>query len=367
MATGWVWNEAFNWHNTGNGAGWLPPGGYIEPFHSLESPESKGRLANLVEVSGLASQLLRIDASEAADEEILRVHTPEYLERLRELDQTGGDTGEVAHMGPGGLWIARLAAGAVSNAMRSVLRGDVDNAYALVRPAGHHAEADRGRGFCILANASIAIASAREEFDVGRVAVVDWDVHHGNGTQAAFWDDPETLTISIHQDRLYPTDSGLHAENGGPGAEGAALNVPLPPGCGDDAYVEAVERVVVPALRRFKPEVIHVASGFDASVWDPLGRMMVTSDGFRRLARLMKDLAEELCDGRLVFGHEGGYSAHYVPFCGLAVLEELAGLETPVEDPFLEGLLAYPQHRLQPHQDEAIREAAQLVARVPGR
>ncbi len=268
-------------------------------------------------------------------------------------------------MGPGGLWIAKLAAGAVSNALRAVLQGDVRNAYALVRPAGHHAEADRGRGFCILANAAIAITKARRELAVGRVAVVDWDVHHGNGTQSVFWNDPATLTISLHQDRLYPTDSGLHAENGGPHAPGTSINVPLPPGCGDEAYVTAVERVVVPALHRFKPDVIVVASGMDAGVFDPLGRMMVTSDGFRRLARSVKTAAEQLCEGRVVFGHEGGYSPHYVPFCGLAVLEELSGIRTAVEDPFLAAVGLYPQHALQPHQENAIAEAERLLASVP--
>lgn len=365
MATGWVWHEAFNWHNTGNGVGWLPPGGYLQPYASMESPESKGRFANLVEVSGLKDQLVSIPATECTTEDILRVHTKEYLQKLEDLDPTGGESGDSASFGAGGLWIARLAAGAVTNAVRAVLKGEVDNAYALVRPAGHHAEPDRGRGFCILANASIAIKAAREEFGIERIAVVDWDVHHGNGTQAVFWDDANTLTISLHQDRLYPTDSGLRQENGGPGAEGTVLNVPLPPGCGDDAYVAAVERVVGPALRRFKPELIIVASGMDAGIWDTLGRMMVTSDGFRRLTRVVKGLAEELCGGRLVFGHEGGYSPHYVPFCGLAVVEELSGIKTPADDPFLEGLMVYPQHALQPHQDEAIIEAEKLVAQVP--
>ena len=251
------------------------------------------------------------------------------------------------------------------NAVRSVLAGSVQNAYALVRPAGHHAEANRGRGFCILANTPIAIRAARAEFGLGRVAVVDWDVHHGNGTQSIFWDDPHTLTISIHQDRLYPYDSGLRDELGGEAALGTNLNIPLPPGCGDDAYVSAVERVVVPALKRFKPELIVVASGMDAGVWDPLGRMMVTSDGFRRLTSSMRSVADEVSGGKLVFAHEGGYSAHYVPFCGLAVVEELSGIKSRFEDPFLDAVAAYPQHAIQPHQAEEISRAVELVASVP--
>src|SRR5262249_52769719 len=153
----------------------------------------------------------------------------------------------------------------------------------------------------------------------GRVATVDWDVHHGNGTQAIFYDDPSVLTISLHQDNLFPAASGGIAENGtGPG-EGFNINVPLPPGSGPGAYVAAFERVVLPALRRFKPELIVVPSGFDAGGVDPLGRMMMSAGGFRELTALLMAVAKELCGGRIVMTHEGGYSEMYAPYCGLAV------------------------------------------------
>ena len=210
--------------------------------------------------------------------------------------------------------------------------------YAPVRPPGHHAEPTLGRGFCIFGNAAIGVMHAREARGLARVAVVDWDVHHGNGTQKAFYADPSVLTISIHQDNCYPPDSGhVHEIGEGPG-EGFNLNVPLPPGSGVGAYVAAFERVVAPALRAFAPELIVVASGLDANTMDPLAHMLVHSDGYRQLTRIVLDVADEVCGGRLVVEHEGGYSPAYVPYCGLAVVEELAGVRGTIADPFLPGL-----------------------------
>jgi acetoin utilization deacetylase AcuC-like enzyme len=234
-----------------------------------------------------------------------------------------------------------------------------------VRPPGHHAIADRGFGFCLFANVALAIMHAREVHRVGRIATVDWDVHHGNGTQAAFYDSPDVLTISIHQDRLFPSNSGTLGEVGeGPG-KGFNINVPLPPGCGDGAYLAAIERVVLPALERFKPELIVVPSGFDASHADPLGRMMVSSEGYRSMTRLVMQAADALCDGRLVMSHEGGYSAVYVPYCGLAVLEEMSGVRTHIDDPWMPIVSGWGQTDLQPHQNAAIDAAARLVATMP--
>jgi acetoin utilization deacetylase AcuC-like enzyme len=210
----------------------------------------------------------------------------------------------------------------------------------------------------------LAIKSARATHGVAKVAVVDWDVHHGNGTQAAFYDDPDTLTISIHQDNLFPAASGTLAERGAGAGEGYNLNIPLPPGCGNGAYLEAMRRVVLPALDKFRPDVIVVACGFDASGADPLGRMMVTSEGYRAMTAMLMDAADRLCGGRLMMTHEGGYSASYVPYCGLAVLEQLSGIRTGVEDPFQPVLGDYGQQDLQPHQSTAIAAAEALLASI---
>jgi len=346
------------WHDTRHAAGFVPAGGVVEPGEHAENPGTKRRFRNLVEVSGLLDHLVHIPPRMATEEEILRFHIPEYVERIKTLSsENGGDAGELTPFGPGSYEIALLAAGGCMSAVDAVINGTVDNAYALVRPPGHHAEPDLGRGFCIFLNTGLAAMHAREVRGLERVAIVDWDVHHGNGAQKAFWRDPAVLTISLHQAGYYPPDSG-HVEDMGEGeGEGFNINVPLPPGSGAGAYVAALERVVTPALRAHRPELILVASGLDANAMDPLAHMMVHSAAYKQMTRILMDVAEEVCEGRLVMCHEGGYSAGYVPFCGLAVVEELSGITTGVEDPFLEFFEGVEYQELQPHQDEVIAVA----------
>lgn len=338
MSTGFVWHERMMWHDTGSAAaGGLPHQSRFQPGDHFEHPETKRRLKNLLDAYDISSRLVSISPFAASDEDILRVHTADYLERLKRLDETGGNAGidvfDVAMMAQGGFGIARLSAGGAIAALAAVLNGDVKNAYALTRPPGHHAEPDRGRGFCILANIAIAVRAAQARFGIERVAVVDWDVHHGNGTERIFWEDPNVLTISLHQDGLYPHDAGGVADRGGGAGTGFNINIPLPPGSNGETYGYAFDRVVEPALRRFRPDVIVVASGFDACAMDPLGRMMLVSDHFAELTSRLLDQAKDLCGGKLVFCHEGGYSEAYVPFCGAAVIETLLGGTRQIEDP----------------------------------
>jgi acetoin utilization deacetylase AcuC-like enzyme len=216
-------------------------------------------------------------------------------------------------------------------------------------------------GYCIFANIAVAIEWARANRGVQRIAVVDYDVHHGNGTQSIFEADPDVLTISLHQDRLFPPDAGMRHEQGIGEGFGSVINIPMPAGCGNGAYIDAIDRVVAPAVRAFAPELILVASGFDASAADPLGRMSVTAAGYRAIAERLVVLARDVCDGKLVVSHEGGYSAVYVPYCGLAVLEALSGVHTGVKDPFAEIWDSSPVHALTPWQDEAISASAKLA------
>lgn len=362
MTTGYVWHERYAWHDTGTHAGLLPAGGPLQPYHNFESPESKSRFAGLVEVSGLLDHLLRVRARPATETDILRVHTAQHLERIKAGSAAGGgDAGDGASpFGAGSYEIALLAAGGTIAATEAVLTGQADNAYALVRPPGHHAVREHGMGYCIFANIAVAIEWARATQGVERVAVVDYDVHHGNGTQSIYDDDPDVLTISLHQDRLFPQNSGSLEDRG----TGTALNIPLPAGCGNGAYTEAVRRVVVPALHGFQPDIIMVASGFDASANDPLGRMTVTAAGYRTITGHLVQAAQDLCSGRLVMSHEGGYSAVYTPFCGLAVLEALSGHSTGVGDPFSGTWDASPQHDLTPWQNEVIQAAEVLATRL---
>jgi acetoin utilization deacetylase AcuC-like enzyme len=365
MATGFVFHELYLWHNTGTYAQVFPPGLTIQPGEHAENPETKRRFRNLLEVSGLLDDLVPIKARPATEDEIARFHTRDYIARIKAMsDAGGGDTGALTPFGQGSYEIALLSAGGAMALLDAVVSRRVRNGYALVRPPGHHAEAAQGMGFCLFGNVAVAILHGRAAHGLGRVATVDWDVHHGNGTQAAFYSDPQTLTISIHQDNLFPPNSGGLSEVGEGAGRGYNLNVPLPPGSGDGAYLATFERVVIPALRRFRPEMIVVPSGFDASGVDPLGNMMVTSEAYRALTRMLMEAADELCGGRLMMSHEGGYSQMYVPYCGLAVMETLVGRRTHVDDPWAPLMAQWGQQALQPHQDALIRQAEALLEAI---
>lgn len=365
MATGFVFHELYLWHNTWNWAQVFPPSLTIQPGTHAENPETKRRLRNLLEVSGILDHLVTIKPRSATFEEIARVHTPAHIARIKEISDRGyGDTGHLTPLGAGSYEIALLAAGGAIEAVEAVVAGSVQNAYALIRPPGHHATADVGMGFCLFANAAIAIRHAQERHGISRIATVDWDVHHGNGTQSIFYDDPSVLTISIHQDGLFPLGSGAMSENGEGEGEGSNINIPLPAGSGSGAYVLAFEKVVIPALRRFKPELIVVPCGFDASGVDPMGRMMMSSSGYRQLTRMLLDVADELCGGRLLMTHEGGYSEMYVPYCGLAVIEELCGHRSEVEDPWEAIMGEWGGMSAQPHQIAVVDQASELVNNI---
>lgn len=361
--TGYVWDERYAWHDTGTHAGIFPSGGFVQPYQNFESPESKSRMAALVEVSGMINNLTRIPARQVMEEDLLRVHTPGHVERIRaQSDASGGDAGDgFSPFGRGSYEIAKLAAGGTLAAAEAVLDGMVDNAYALVRPPGHHAEPDQGRGYCLFANVPVAIEALRAAGRVQRVAIFDYDVHHGNGAQKIYWDDPNVLAISVHQDRLFPTDSGLVEEQGSGSGLGRNINVPLPAGSGNGAYWSVVDEVAGPAIRAFKPDLIMVSSGFDPSAFDPLGRMSVTSGGFKGIAERLIALADDVCGGKIVFSHEGGYSPVHVPFCGLAVLEALTGVETGVEDPVNISVGESPTRAMTVWQHDVIEQSAALA------
>ena len=359
-ATGFVCDERYFWVEQGPA---VPLGRFDQPLEAWDSPEGKRRMLNLLDTSGLLAQLTPIPARMASEDELTRFHTADYVARVKELSEgDGGSVGEQAIVTPGSYDILALAAGGCMAAVDGVLGGDVQNAFAFVRPAGHHAERDRGRGFCIFGNTALAVMHARAGHGLGRVAVVDWDVHHGNGTQSAFYDNADVLTISIHQDRRYPQDSGGMEETGAGDGVGANINVPLPAGSGHGAYVETLAEVVMPALRAFQPELIVIASGFDANGFDPLGRMMCHSETYREMTVAIMGLAGDVCEGRLVVCQEGGYSPGYMPYCCLAVVETLSGIRTEVEDVRGAHLAGVAGQELQAHQADVIEAAAALLS-----
>jgi acetoin utilization deacetylase AcuC-like enzyme len=296
--------------------------GWLEIPHP-ERPERLARTVELLERAGVLGQLERVPAREATEQELLLVHAPEHVEAVCEAHRRGGVqwVGPEARVSAGSWQAALLAVGGLLETVARVAAGSLANGYVLLRPPGHHAAAGRPMGFCLFNAVAVAARTLG-----GRVAIVDWDVHHGNGTQEIFWRDPSVLFVSLHQDDLYPKGLGAVAERGGGAGEGATVNVPLPAGTGDEGYELAFQRVVAPALRRFGPDFILVSAGQDAAASDPLGRMSVTTEGFRALAAGVKQLAEELCGGRVVAFQEGGYSLDHLPLCTLAIVEALACL-----------------------------------------
>ncbi|MDM0114016.1 class II histone deacetylase [Variovorax sp. J22R133] len=361
--TAFFTDERTFWHTGGMHALILPVGGWVQPPSAAgyaESPESKRRLLSLIQVSGLAASLDIRSAAPATEEDLLRIHPREYLSRFKALsDAGGGDLGDYAPFGPGSYEIAALSAGLAIGAIDSVMSRRSRNAFSLSRPPGHHCLRDKPMGFCLLANIPIAIEAARAKHGIERVAVLDWDVHHGNGTQSIYYEDRNTLTISLHQDRCFPPGYSGAEERGAGAGLGANINIPLLPGGGHDAYLHALERIVLPALDAFRPELIVVASGLDANAVDPLARMLLHSDSYRAMTRLVREAAQRHCDGRLVIVHEGGYSEAYVPFCGHAIVETLADVRTGVVDPMLELAMAQqPNERFAAFQRDLIDELA---------
>jgi acetoin utilization deacetylase AcuC-like enzyme len=359
--TGFFWDEKCFWHAGGNFALTMPLGGNVQPLASgglPENPETKRRLKNLMDVTGLLGEVAAQSADLAKFDDLNRIHPAKYLHNFKEMsDNGGGEIGLRTPFAQGGYEIASLSAGLAISALDNVLQGKLKNAYALSRPPGHHCLPDFPNGFCLLANIGVAIEAARNKGLGTRFAVLDWDVHHGNGTEAIFYERNDVLTLSIHQDHNYPLDQGDIADRGKGAGLGHNINIPLPAGCGDATYLAAIDRIAVPAIRAFRPDVIIIACGFDASPFDPLAHMLVSANGFRQMTRRIMDLAAELCADKLVMVHEGGYSEAYVPFCGHAVVSEMASSSIDAGDPLLAAVTArQPSRRVQEFHLEILDE-----------
>lgn len=353
--TAWVTSELYYWHDTQNWCGLFEPGLILQPGVHFENPETKRRFHGLVEATDLAPHLHAVRPKPAADDVIRLVHPQSHIDHIASVCASGGgDSGELTPVGRASLDIARLAVGGVVAAFDKVMKGEADNAYVLCRPPGHHAEPEKAMGFCLFANAAIGVKYAQKTYGVTRVATIDWDVHHGNGTEKIFYDDPSVLTISLHQDNLFPPDSGALEDLGQGAGAGANLNIPLPPGSGRGAYRHAFEEVVIPALNAFSPELIVVPSGFDSCALDPLGGQLLSSTDYVWMTERLMEVAAEHAQGRIVMTHEGGYSATYVPYCGLAVLEVLSGASARLEDPFDAIIQGYGGQGLADHQKALI-------------
>jgi acetoin utilization deacetylase AcuC-like enzyme len=342
--TGFVFDERFLGHDAGVATTVVTHAGSFElsPEPHPSSVFITQRTKEFLDGSGLTSLMLPIAAREATEDEIATYHTRDYIAGIRAFAETGSATGpfkapwgeidEETPLSPGSLTAALYAAGGAMNAVRAVMEGNVRNAFALLRPPDHHAMSNKAMGFCIFNNTAIAAHYARNTYGLERIMVVDWDVHHGNGTQDAFYTDPGVLFLSLHQQNWYPKLAGELDQVGSGAGIGYTVNIPLPAGTGDRGYRAAFEQLVLPIGLQYRPQLIIVTAGQDASWLDPLAQMMMTMDGFRQIAQCMVDLAEEVCDGRIVVLQAGGYSPAYVPYCTAAIVEALVGVDLGIVD-----------------------------------
>ncbi len=301
-----IWSDRFADHATGS---------------HPERPERIQALKAALDAAGVFAANQTHDPTPASVEAIERIHAPQLIELVLQTAGSGGgwldpDT----YVSPASYEVALLAAGAVTQALEAALAGAP--AFAFVRPPGHHAEPRRAMGFCLFNSVAVAVEEIRARHGVERVAILDWDVHHGNGTQAAFWTDPDVLFVSLHQYPFYP-GTGAAAETGAGAGEGATLNIPLAAGCDDAVYQRCMEEQALPAIADFAPELVVVSAGFDAHRDDPLANMQVSTEGFRWMAGAVAELALEHCDGRLALALEGGYNLQSLGASAVATIEEI--------------------------------------------
>lgn len=304
MTTGLIYDDRFLEHDTGT-----------------EAHENADRLRAIVaklKATHLWNQLHRIDFQPATDAEMLLIHDQAYLTRLETACSEGSPFIDVpdSTICTTSYEIARLAAGGAIAAARAVVTDQVNNAFCAIRPPGHHAERDRSMGFCLLNNVALAAQALISQHGLSRVAIVDFDVHHGNGTQHIFEERDDVFFASLHEHpaRQYP-GTGFNWEKGSNQGEGHTLNITFDPGQGDNEMRYHVKEMLLPALEKFRPEMLLLSAGFDASVDDPLGDLEWSAEGFMWLTRQLKSVAENLCDGRLLSILEGGYNPQALAEC----------------------------------------------------
>lgn len=309
-----AFSDEFRRHDTG-------------PGHP-ERPERLDAVRAALEWSGLLSGALPVRPTPLDRKSLERVHPPAYIDRVRDQCAAGSAVVDEPDCSicPASYDVALLAAGAVVEATRHVAAGEAQHAFCAVRPPGHHAERDRAMGFCLFANVALAVQAARHEFGLQRIAVVDWDVHHGNGTQHIFEADPDVLFVSLHGHpaTLYP-GTGYEHEIGVGAGEGFTLNIPMHPGSRDADYREAFERSVLPRLAAFEPQLLFVSAGFDAHADDPLGNQRLSDDAFAWMTQQLLAVADRHASGRLISVLEGGYNLGVLRRCVGEHVRLLAG------------------------------------------
>ncbi|NDJ52915.1 MAG: histone deacetylase [Chloroflexi bacterium] len=302
-------------------------------LHTLKNhPENDARIRRIWQVfdsEGILDDLLSVPPLMATDEQILRVHDPAHLTNIRQIASTGGAMVDAdTYVLPVSYDVGRLGAGGAIAGVDAVVSGEADNALIVSRPPGHHATFSRAMGFCLFANVAMATRHLQETYDqIERVMIVDYDVHHGNGTQDIFWEDPTVLFASTHQYPFYPGTGAINevGENHG---QGTTLNMPLRAGTGNEGFNRLYREVLWPAARRFKPDFILVSAGFDAHWVDPLAMLQLDLGGYQQLTQQLITMANELSEGRIAFVLEGGYDVEALAYGMLNVAHALQGRDS---------------------------------------
>ena len=310
MSTAYVYDPIYLEHNL--------------PGHP-ESQERLSRIMGLLEEKGMLERLVAVEATPVSLERLTRNHSRGYIDAVRQMAEGGGGQLDLdTYLSPRSYEAALMAAGGLVNAVEAVLDGEVDDAFALVRPPGHHALTARAMGFCVFNNVAVAARYALQEQGLERVLIVDFDVHHGNGTQDVFYDESCVLYFSTHQYPYYP-GTGNWREIGKGEGEGYTANVPLPGGVGDEGYGRIFDEFLYPLAERYRPQLILVSAGYDAHWADPLAAMQLSITGYADLTRTLKAMADQLCQGRLVFTLEGGYQLEVLSYAVLNTFRVLLG------------------------------------------
>jgi len=318
----------------------------VEQLHTLPGhPENRERLQSvmaLLKDRGLLDAMQAVPVSSVPRSQLHWVHAPAYVDHVQALDEAGGghldpDT----YVVPGSYRAALASAGALIAVVDAVITGKARNGMSLMRPPGHHALPDRGMGFCLFANVALAARVAQRVHGLERILIIDWDVHHGNGTEAIFYDDPTVAFFSTHQYPYYPGTGAAEDVGQGPG-RGTTMNVPLPPGVGDHGYLRIFDELLIPFAMRFQPELILVSAGYDAHWQDPLASEGLSLLGFAQLASRVRDVAETCCAGKLAIALEGGYNRTVLSYGVMNTLLALMGEEAGAEDPIGPPAYAVP-------------------------
>jgi acetoin utilization deacetylase AcuC-like enzyme len=336
MTVGYVYDPIYLEHDTG---------GHVENRNRLIETMAELKQSKIVD------ELVNIPARPATEEELLTIHTKSHIMNVDDSAKSGGGWLDGDTMSSPQSYNAALnAAGGLINALDSVMSRDVDSAFALVRPPGHHATQSRAMGFCLFNNVAVAAKQAIDKYNLGRVLIVDFDVHHGNGTQDSFYSNPNVLYFSTHLSPYYPGTGTIDQTGSGAGL-GYTMNVPMPAYCGDAEHMRVFEEVLVPAARRYQPELIMVSAGYDSHWADHLAYMQVSVAGFAQMASYLKELANELCGSKLLFTLEGGYNIEALANSIRATFEILLG-RTSISDPIGPA----PERDSSPNIDRVIKE-----------